>query len=82
MSTINVRSLKPIELIARRQQAVALYKSGVKPIEISRIVNAHRNVVGQWIKAWKEHGESSFELKDPSRSKGSGCRFTGVQYLQ
>lgn len=79
MTIRNARSLKPIELMERRKQAVALYKSGMNRIEISRIVNAHRNVVGQWIKAWKEDGDSSFEVKNPGRSKGSGCRLTGVQ---
>ena len=79
MSIRNARSLTAHELMDRRKQAVALFEAGMSRLEISPIVNAHRNVVGEWIKAWKEHGESSFKVKEAGRPKGSGCRLSGVQ---
>ena len=77
MTIKNARSISPKELGNRRRQAVNLFKSGHKRKDIAPIVGAHRNVIGQWIRSWQEEGESSFQVSQPGRPRGSGRRLKG-----
>ena len=77
MSIRNARSISPQELPDRRRQAVALFEAGHKRKDIAPIVGAHRNAVGQWIKAWQECGDASFNVTQPGRPTGTGRRLSG-----
>ncbi len=54
------------------KQAILLYKSGMTFLAIAPKVVVHRNTVGQWIKAWKEGGQTALKVKSGGRPKGSG----------
>ncbi len=77
MDIRNARCVNHKELADRRRQAVALFQEGYKRQAIAPIVGAHRNVVGRWIKAWQENGETSFKVEKPGRPKGTGRRLGG-----
>jgi transposase len=79
MKIKNARSIGIDELYERRKQAVILHKQGMKINKIAVIVGAHRNVVGQWIAAYKNGGMAALHLEQPGRPTGSGRRLTAAQ---
>ncbi len=68
----DARTITPRDLFERRKQAIKLFQKGMKRIEISEIVGVHRNVVGQWIKLWKNHGISALKVQVAGRPIGNG----------
>lgn len=67
----------PQELERRRRRAVALVNEGHTQIEAARMVGAHRNSVGEWVKAAREGGSEALAAKPiPGRPR----RLTKAQH--
>ena len=79
MELKNARTLSPSELYERRKQAVAMFRKGMTCQAIAPLVGAHRNTVGQWIRAWKAGGMKALKPEQPGRPTGSGRRLTAEQ---
>jgi len=79
MQITNAREISTGELYERRKQAVALYRTGMSRGEIAPIVGAHRNTVGQWIRAWQSGGVKKLKPAEPGRPEGSGRRLSSAQ---
>lgn len=79
MKIKSARELGPSELYERRKQAVALFRKGMTRTDIAPLVGAHRNVVGEWIAAWKSGGIQALKPAAPGRPTGSGRRLAAEQ---
>jgi len=79
MDMRDARTIGPKALEERRHQAVALFRKGMKRIEIAEVVGVHRNTVGQWIRAWRRGGSKALRAKAPGRPVGSGRRLMGYE---
>lgn len=79
MKLKSARTLNPSELYERRKQAIAMSGQGMTAQEIAPLVGAHRNTVGQWIRAWKSGGMKALKPKSPGRPTGSGRRLSAEQ---
>jgi len=79
MKIKNAREISTGELHERRKQAVALYRKGMSLMEIAPVVGAHRNTVGQWIRAWQSGGAKNLKPTEPGRPAGSGRRLSSAQ---
>lgn len=79
MEIRNARQLGREALEERRKQAVMLFRKGMKRVEIAKVVNAHRNTVGEWIMAWQRGGDQALRVKAAGRPVGSGRRLMGYE---
>ena len=79
MQIKNAREIGIDVLYERRKQAVALYRKGMSRTDISPIVGAHRNTVGEWIRDWKACGAKALKPSAPGRPTGSGRRLSSDQ---
>ena len=68
----DARTIEPEALLERRKQAIKLFQKKMTRIEISDIVEVHRNTVGQWIKLWQDGGITSLKVQSGGRPLGNG----------
>lgn len=80
MNLKDARALDHEELYERRKQAILLHKKGtMTQAEIGEIVGVRRDVVGQWIKKWKEGGLKALKPTPKGRPHGTGRTLTPSQ---
>ena len=80
MELKDTRALHHEELYERRKQAIMLHKKGsMTQAEIGELVGVRRDVVGQWIKKWKQGGITALKPTPRGRPHGSGRTLTAIQ---
>jgi transposase len=78
MKTQDARSLSPEAQEDLRRKAVrAVVQDGKTRVEAARLLGLHRNVVGEWVKVYRERGWRALRSRPRGRPRKS--RLTGVQ---
>ena len=70
MEKTDARKLSPQTQEQLRMQAIRLRKSGMKYIEIAKVICVHRNTVSQWWKAYESDGQKGLKSKRRGRRYG------------
>lgn len=81
---MDARKINSGALEERRKQAIRLYQSGAfkSYAEISKVVGAHRNTVGKWIRSWQKGGLRILKTKRRGRPLGFGRRLSAHEETQ
>ena len=82
MDLKDARTLNHEELYERRKQAILLHKKGgMTQVDIGEIVGVRRDVVGKWIKKWKQGGLQALKVKEKGRPHGSEKHPRGIRLV-
>ena len=68
----DARTLSSDALLERRRQAVRLVEQGWLIKDVAATVGAHRNTVGEWVRAWRSGKEAALTPRPRGRRRGSG----------
>lgn len=80
MDLRDARTLNAEELYDRRKQAILLHKKGtLTQAGIGEVVGVRRDVVGRWIKLWKQGGLKALKPSSSGRPVGTGRTLNAAQ---
>jgi len=70
MKEKDARSLSPAAQEAIRIKAIEAVQAGMKQVEVARFFGVTRQVLGKWVKAYREKGLKALKAKRQGRPKG------------
>jgi len=79
MEKIDARSLPPVAQEALRKRAVRAVVSGQKQNAVAATLGVSPYIVSQWMKAYRQDGETALNARKKGPAKGTGARLTAAQ---
>jgi transposase len=81
-TTPDARHLSQEQQALLRQQAVAMGKTGLKQVEIARLLGVHKDSVNRWLRAFQQQGKRTLLAKKRGAPRPKRLNATQERWLQ